>query len=167
MGFSINYCSTQSVSPAVVAAINRAANEACQGRTWLSCEPPVGFSTDDDGRLWGSSKPNFHPHPDDMASAACEGLPDGTARDLLDVLCRLSREHGVDWEISHDYSDGPIGFIRAGVCDVDVQTQVEIFADVAEELGSLSDDEFFGRGTDEESDDDEGPSILPFRSERD
>lgn len=168
MGFSIRYRSTRPVSPAEVEAINRAAEDACQGHTWLSCEPPVGFSIeDDDGHLLGFSKPNFHPHPDDVASAASEGLPDGTARDLLDVLCLLSREYGIDWEISHDYNDGPIGYIQAGECDADVQTQVEAFADVAEYLGSLSDDEFFGRGTDEESEDDEGPSILPFPPHRD
>jgi hypothetical protein len=176
MGFSIRYRSRQPIRAAEVSAIKRTAEEACEGRTWLSCEPPVDFSIDDeDGHLRGFSKPNFHPHPDDAASAAQEGLLDGTVRDLLDVLCRLSREHGIDWEISHDYSEGPIGFIRAGMCDVDVQTQVEILADIAEELDSLSDDEFFGRdmadlfgrGMDDESDDKEGPSILPFRPERD
>lgn len=167
MGFTINYRSTRPASPAEVEAINQAAEEACRGHTWLSCEPPVGFRIDDEGYLGGSSKPNFHPHPDDVASAAREGLPGGTARDLLDVLCRLSQEYGIDWEISHDYSDGPIGFIREGVCDVDVQTQVEIFADVAEELGSLNDDEFFGRRRDDEDEDDTGPSILPFRPNRD
>jgi hypothetical protein len=176
MGFSIRYRSTQPISPAEVSAIKRTAEEACEGRTWLSCEPPVGFSiNDEDGRLRGFSKPSFHPHPDDAASAAQEGLPDGTVRDLLDVLCRLSREHGIDWEISDDYSDGPLGYIRAGMCDVDVQTQIEALADVAEELGSLSDDEFFGRdmadsfgrSMDDASDDDEGPSILPFRPVRD
>lgn len=166
MGFTINYRSTRPVSPAEAAAINRTTDEACQGHTWLSCEP-IHFHVDDEGFLDGSSKPNFHPHPDDVASAARWGLPDGTARDLLDVLCRLSRDHGIDWEIRHDYSDGPIGFIREGVCDADVQMQVEAFADLAEELGSLSDDEFFGRSRDDEDADDTGPSILPFRPDRD
>lgn len=144
MGFSINYRSTRRVSPAEAAAINGAASDACRGRTWLSCEPVGFFSDEEDGHLSGSSKPNFRPHPHDVASAASEGLPDGSARDLLDILCRLSRDYAIDWEISHDYSDGPIGFVRAGECDGDVLSQVEAFAGLAEELGNLSDEEFFG-----------------------
>jgi hypothetical protein len=141
MGFTVYYRSTRPVSPAEARAIGRAADELCRGRTWLSCEP-VGFSPDrDDGRLLGGSKPNFQPHPDDAAAAAREGLPDGTARDLLDILCRLSRDHGVDWEVSHDHSGGPVGYIRAGVCDAAVASQVEAFADLGDILGDLGLDE--------------------------
>ena|SRR2546422_1760043 len=136
MGFSINYRSTRPISSAEAESIARAAASANEGRTWLSCEP-VHFILGDDGHLLGFSKPNFQPHPDDAASAAREGLPDGTARDMLDVLCRLSRDHGVDWEISHDHSDGPIGFIRRGVCDQPVLDQVEAFADLGDILGDL------------------------------
>lgn len=117
--------------------------EASRGRTWLSCEP-VYFSRLEDGRLWGGSKPNLRPDPDDVASAQSEGLPDGSAQDMLEVLCRVSRDFGVDWEISHDGSDGPIGFIRGGECDGDVAGQIEAFADLAEALGELTDEEFFG-----------------------
>lgn len=165
MGFSIAYRSTRSVSPAEAAAINQKAEAACQGRTWLSCEPPLGFHADDNGRLRGHSKPNFQPHPDDVAAAARESLPDGTARDLLDVLCRLSREHAIDWEISHDYSDGPIGLIRDGQCDDEVLSQILAFADLAAELGSLIKVEF-ETDMDEDSEDGLGPSILPFQPER-
>ncbi len=145
MGFSINYRSTRPVSQAETAAIRAAARDACQGRTWLSCEPVVFFTDSEDGRLLGSSKPNFRPHPDDVASAARAGLPDGTASDMLDVLCRLSRDHGIDWEISHDHSDGPVGVIRAGVCDGEVLSQVEVFANLADYLGNLSEEEFGGQ----------------------
>jgi hypothetical protein len=144
MGFSFNYRSMQFVSPEEAAAIKWTAQDACRGRTWLSCEP-VFFSVNSDGYLLGGSKPNFRPHPDDVASGDSEGLPDGNARDLLDVLCCLSREHGIDWEISHDHSDGPIGLIRAGVCDDAVLNQVEAFLGLADYLGQLSDEEFFGR----------------------
>lgn len=145
MGFTINYRSTRPVTPAEAAAVRAAARDACRDRTWLSCEPVRFFSDSEDGHLHGSSKPNFRPHPDDVASAAREGLPDGTARDMLDLLCRLSRDHGIDWEISHDHSDGPIGVIRDGECDGDVLGQVEAFADLADYLGSLSEEEFGGR----------------------
>jgi hypothetical protein len=166
MGFTINYRSTRPVSSAEVEAINQTAEDACHGRTWLSCEPPVAFHEDDEGRLLGHSKPNFQPHPDDVAAADREGLPDGTARDLLDVLCRLSREHEFDWEISHDYSDGPIGFIRGGECDSEVLSQIEAFADLAAELSSLIEMEI-EMDIDAESDDDPGPSILPFQPKQD
>jgi hypothetical protein len=88
--------------------------------------------------LFGGSKPNFQPHPDDVASAAEEGLPDGTVLDLIDVLCQLSREHGVDWQFSHDYDLGPIGFIRGGVCDGRLREQVEAFADLGAFLGDMT-----------------------------
>jgi hypothetical protein len=144
MGFTIYYRSTRPVSPAEAAAIERAAANACRGRTWLHCEPVHFFSGNEGGHLLGGSKPNFRPHPDDAASAARRGLPDGSARDMLDVLCRLSRDHGIDWEISHDHSDGPVGFIRAEECDGDVLVQVEAFADLADYLGELSEEEFGG-----------------------
>jgi hypothetical protein len=88
-----------------------------------------------DGLLGGSSKPNFTPHPDDVASAEAEGLPDGTLNDLLDILCQLSRQFNVDWEISRDYSDGPLGYIRGGNIDEDVRTQCTAFNDLAADLG--------------------------------
>lgn len=144
MGFSIMYRSTRPVSTAEAASIKEAAEAACRGRTWLSCEPVHFNSGSEDGHLLGSSKSNFHPHPDDVASAKNEGLPDGTLRDLLDILCQLSRDHGIDWEVHHDHSDGPIGLIQAGECEGDVVAQVEAFADVAEFLGGLSDEEFMG-----------------------
>ena len=144
MGFSINYRSTRPVTPAEAAAIRETARDICRGRTWLSCEPVRFHTASEDGHLCGSSKPNFHPHPDDVVSAAREGLPDGTARDMLDVLCRLSRDHNIDWQISHDESGGPVGLIRAGECDGEIMDRVEAFADLADYLGSLSEEEFGG-----------------------
>jgi hypothetical protein len=174
MGFSVYYRSTHPVSPAKAAAIERAAQALCQGRTWLGCEPVGFFAGQADGHLFGRSKPNFQPHPDDAASAARSGLPDGTTRDLLDVLCRLSRKHRIDWEVSHDYSDGPVGYIRGGVCDDAVWAQIEALADLGDVLGDLTGDSEtraagsppFASGDGEgdlDGDEDNGPSILPFR----
>src|SRR5262249_55843343 len=115
MGFAIYYRSTRRVSPARANAIQEAAARLIEGRTCLSCEPVGFFADQEDGRLLGGSKPNFLPHPDDAAAAARESLTDGTVRDVIEVLCQLSRDHGVDWELSHDYDPGPIGFIRGGV----------------------------------------------------
>jgi hypothetical protein len=140
MGFSIYYRSTRPVNPAEADALREAARAACAGRTWLSCEPIHFFAGQEDGHLFGGSKPNFQPHPDDAAAAAREGLPDGTARDLLDILGLLSRDHAVDWDLSHDH--GPVGYIRGGVCDQHVLDQIEALADLGDILGELGDEDF-------------------------
>ena len=133
MGFSIGYQLTEPVTGEIEAAMLDATDSLCAGRTWLSCEPPCLVNYD--GILAGASKPNFAPHPDDVASAESEGLPAGTVNDLLEILSQLSRQFNVDWEISHDYSDGPVGYIRGGEIDDDVRTQCEAFNDLAGELG--------------------------------
>lgn len=169
MGFSIYYRSTRPVSPALAGAVVRAALEMCRGRSWLGCEPVTFFPEMQDGHLMGGSKPNFLPHPRDHASAALSGLPDGTTRDLLDILCRLSREHRIDWELSHDHSGGPVGYIRSGVCDDEVTDQMNALACLGEFLEGLTDDESqfddfpppAPCGNDEDEDD--RPYILPFR----
>ncbi|WP_372723594.1 hypothetical protein [Novipirellula sp.] len=133
MGFSVAYQTTEQISPALQREMTDVASELTYGRTWLSCEPP--YLMNQSGTLVGASKPNFSPHPDDVASAKSEGLPDGTLRDLLEVLCELSRRFDVDWKISHDHSDGPLGYIRSGICDDEVKTQCDAFSDLADELG--------------------------------
>jgi hypothetical protein len=173
MGFTIYYRSTKPVKPAKAEAIRAAAAELVEGRTWLSCEPVGFFSDQEDGRLIGGSKPNFQPHPDDVAAAAKEALPDGTVTDLLDILCQLSADFGVDWEFSHDHDAGPIGFVRGGMCEPRLRDQMEALGDLGNILQELMDDtdlqseDFSPRKTfNDESDDDEddpGPAILKFR----
>lgn len=141
-----------------------AAHDLIRGRTWLSCEPVSFFSIlhngpDPDGILRGFSKPNFFPHPDDASSAQAEGLPDGTLRDVLDILCELSARFDIDWEISHDYSHGPVGYIRGGVCDEDVREQCEAFAELPDVLSNEFGDE---ESNDDEDGDDDGGNILKF-----
>ncbi len=140
MGFSLYYRSTRPVSAGEAAALRRAADAAIQGRSWLSCEPVKFYADLDDGRLLGSSKPNFQPHPGDAASATQSGLPDGDVASLIAVLCRLSRDHGVDWQFSHDYDPGPIGFVRKGVCDARLEAQIQALGDVAAMLNSELDE---------------------------
>jgi hypothetical protein len=169
MGFSIRYCTTRSITANQANAIRQGAIDLIKGRTWLSCEPVHFFADQDDDRLSGFSKPNFNPHADDVASAAREGLPDGTVLDLLEVLRQLSCEHGVDWELSHDHSDGPFGFIRGGVCEPGLFDQIEGIAGMAETMGEFTDDQEslgFALLSSDDRDDDEGdepPTILPFR----
>src|SRR5690242_4019442 len=127
MGFSIYYRSTRRVTAGQADAVRQAAWALDAVHSWLSCEPVCFFKDLQEGRLLGASKPNFLPHPDDAASAARSGKPDGTVLTLIDILCQLSREHGVDFEVGHDESSGPIGRVRAGVCDPDVLAQLEAF----------------------------------------
>jgi hypothetical protein len=145
MGFTLYYRSTRQVDSAEAEAIKRDAIAACEGRTWLSSEPVSFFLDLDDGYLLGGSKPNFQPHPDDADSAASSGLPDGTTNDVIDVLCQLSRDHGIDWQFSHEAAPGPIGYVRAGVCDDEVLASADMFADLGDilagELGDFSNED--------------------------
>jgi len=159
MGFTVYYRSTEPVDAQKRAAVEAACRKLCRGRTWLSCEP-LCFFPDDDHHMSGGSKPNFMPHPDDVASAQAEGLPDGTIRDALDILCQLSEEYDVDWEISHDYSDGSLGFVRDGRPDPDVLREIETCGSLAELLADTDMDEWFENPND---DDDGEPGIRVFR----
>ncbi|MGL6073943.1 MAG: hypothetical protein ACRC8S_07265 [Fimbriiglobus sp.] len=134
MGFTVQYRSTEPIDEVLSEAIQRTASDATKGRTWLGCEP-VLLSIDDDGHLLGFSKPNFDPHPNDRAAAKLESLPDGTLLDAVDILCQLSREHGVDWEISHDNSFGrPAGYIRDGICDPKLYDELDAYSGMSEAI---------------------------------
>ena len=146
MGFTLYYRSTRPVTQQEAEAIERDSLAASRGRTWLSCEPVGFFGIQADGHLLGGSKPNFQPDPGDQAAAAQSGLADGTTKDLIDVLCQLSRDHTIDWEFTHEAQPGPAGYIRAGVCDDEVLAQADLFADlgdvVAEFMDDLADEDF-------------------------
>jgi hypothetical protein len=144
MGFRVYYRTARPVSPAEADALRDALGEANRGRTWLSCEPVHFYDDLEEGRLLGGSKPNFLPDPDDAASAASEGLPDGALPDLIEVLCRLSRDHGVDWEFRHDEVPWSQGSIRGGVADDELLGMIEALDGLAEALR-----EFEGFGEDE------------------
>ena len=122
------------------------------------------FSGDDDGHVMGGSKPNFTPHPDDAAEVESEGLPDGTIKDALDVLCQLSSNCDIDWEISHDYSDGPIGWIRSGQADRAVLNQIEEFGSLGDVLGGFGSGESLDTPPEDEN---AGPGISLFDPDAD
>lgn len=160
MGFSIYYRSTRPVDATEADAIRSSASVLNRGRTWLSCEPVHFFAETEDAHLWGGSKPNFMPHPDDAAAAAKEPLPDGTVSDLLAILCQISRENGIDWELSHDHAPN-LGRIRGGICDHGLLHQVKTLGELGEIFAEMMvEDEL---PPDDDSDEDDGPTILPFR----
>jgi hypothetical protein len=132
MGFAIGFETTERISPRLQAEILEALSPLAQGRTWLSCEPP--YLSDLEGRLIGASKPNFCPHKDDVAAAQAEGPPDGTLNDLLDILCQLSSMYDLDFEISHDYSEGPVGYIRHGLCEERVRTECDALSEAVQDM---------------------------------
>lgn len=167
MGFSIYYRSTRPVSPERQRAISESTDALNERRTWLSCEPVHFFDNRRDGHLFGGSKLNVFPHPDDAASAARMQSPDGTmladgtARDVVDILGRLSQDYGIDWELSHDYDPNPIGFIRDGVAQERLLQRIGALADLP---GILDDMRVEIDDTEDEDDwEDDEPSILPFR----
>lgn len=170
MGMTVYYRSTEPVDPKRAAAIREAADPLCEGRTWLSCEPVYFFSGHDAGHLHGGSKPNFQPDPEEAAEAAQSPLPDGTVRDMLDVLCELSRIHGVDWELSHDYDPAPAGYIRNGVADDSLTGIIDAFAslpgfleEAMMEMEGLVDERAGGSARKKPPDDDDAaPRILRF-----
>ncbi len=125
MGFAVYYRSTRPVSAAESEVIDEAAGRLCDDRDCFGWEEVTLDLECPDGHLLGGSKPHLWLRPDDAASAAGEELAKRRTRDLLDVLCQLSGDHQVDWEISHDYSDGPVGYIRNGVADGEVVAEIE------------------------------------------
>jgi hypothetical protein len=142
MGSTVYYRSTQPVALGIAEAVYQEALSTCRGRTRLDCEPVNFFPIQDDGHLLGGSKPNFLPHPDDAAAAAREGQLNGTTRDMLDFLCQLSRDHGIDWELRHDEVPS-ICFIRGEYCDDTVVAQIEALAELGDILREFDLEEGF------------------------
>ncbi len=140
MGFTIYYRSTRPIESEREQAIRQAADEINHDRSWLSCEPVDFFAVADHGRLVGGSKTGVRPHPDDVAAAASEGLPDGTVQDLLSALCDISATYEVDWEFRHDHSPGPIGFIRRGKADDRLIVQIKALGDLGDAFAGMMDE---------------------------
>ncbi len=171
MGFSIRYCSTETMHPAQAYAIKQHCEQLIGGFLWHSCEPVV-LQQQSDGYLTGHSKPNFYPAELDTDTARLDGIPDGTVLTLAEVLCVLSRDHGVDWEIGHDYEPEPIGRISDGVANEDLMEQLATVGSMGDlldfEEGEASDWETVELGlvdhvgSEEDLDDDEEPRVLKF-----
>ena len=177
MSFSIHYRSTETMHPAQAFEIKQHAESLVGRYSWLSCEP-ISLKQQPDGYLSGQSKPTFFPAEVESEAVHIDGMPDGTVLSLAEVLCVLSREHGVDWSIGHDYEPEPIGQISNGVAGEDLIEQLETFGSIGDLLDD-SLDSFDGENPDTwsansnndvesaaqgEDHDDEGPRLLKFPS---
>jgi hypothetical protein len=171
MGFSIHYRSTESMHPAQAFEIKQHAERLIHRYMWVSCEP-VSLQQNTDGYLAGQSKPNFFPAEAEGAGPDLEGLCDGTVMTLAEVLCVLSREHGIDWDIGHDYEPDPIGRISNGVANNDLMEQLETLGSIGDLLDEMVEDEdsdwesaefwFSDDSAGNEDSDDEEPRVLKF-----
>jgi hypothetical protein len=165
MGFTIQYESTRPVDEPLARQIEARCEALCEGRIWVSCEP-VFLSADHlrGGHICGGSKPNLHPQPDDIQTVQESGLPDGTFGDLIEVLCTLSSEFKIDWNLGHDF-DSEVGSIQNGTPDRELVTLVESFSEAENLLGQMPSPESRLKDrlvhTDDDEDDD-GPNILRF-----
>ena len=171
MGFSIHYRSTESMHPAQAFEIKQHAEKLVGRYSWGGCEP-VLLQQQTDGYLTGQSKPIFFPAEVDSGGADLDALPGGTVLALAEVLCVLSREHDVDWEIGHNYEPEPIGCICNGIADQDLIEQLETFGSIGDLLDDMlegdddqwQDDEldFVDDQSGDEDRDDEEPRVLKF-----
>ena len=167
MGFTVYYEALSPVSASTEESIEELLDRLSEGRTWLSCEPIRFFQGSNP--LQGGVKPNFSPHPEDVAAAAEENLPDGTLQDAIDVLCVVSERFDIEWSVGHDYSPGPIGFIRNGKADASLRNAM---AEITEAIGQFDVQEAEPHPTpqrvematdpQDEDDEDDGPAILKF-----
>jgi hypothetical protein len=163
MGFAIHYRSTESMHPAQAFEIKQLAERLIGRYLWASCEP-VLLDQQTDGRLAGQSKPVFFPAEIDGPTHGLDGLSDGTVMTLAEVLCELSREFGVEWEIGHDYEPDPIGLIRDGVVDDELMEQLETVGSLGDLLDDFVDEEEAGCESAEyrSVEGDEEPRVLKF-----
>jgi hypothetical protein len=134
MGVCLCYTAAEPLSPAKVEAIIVDADAAVRDarQPWLWCEPLKLFSPEFGRKLSGWSKLNLIPHPDDRADAARYPDAENDVKFLLKQLCRLSREHGVTWELRID-SD-PLGTIAEGLCEPGLEEAIDALSEMGEDL---------------------------------
>ncbi|MEX2112660.1 MAG: hypothetical protein WD845_05705 [Pirellulales bacterium] len=142
MGVYIHYRTIDPLDATRAAAIRAAARKFDSGLSWLYCDSVCFDDYPSDNRLTGSSKLNLQPHPDDRAAATASGLPDGNVRNLFEALCEISRVHLVDWEVSHEFSSEPLGFILGGVIDDDLILAADGFEEASAYLAEDFESDF-------------------------
>jgi hypothetical protein len=115
------------------------------------CEPVWIAPAAEDGVLFGRSKLNLHPYPDEVEEAAAQDPDEHDLRALVHILCGLSEKHHLTWEL--DVDGEFLGRIKDGVCDTAIYDGVDGLAEVAFDLGRIDRLEMF------EEDESNGPSL--------
>ena len=136
MGFDISYSTTEKISPALQREIIEEADALYSQYSWVNVMGPS--LQDDGGYLTGDSRLSPQCDEDDAADARLGGKPDGRMGALLEALCKLSAKFDIVWEIQHDHSDGPVGYIRYGVADDSVQSTFDGLDAMFDEMGDGS-----------------------------
>lgn len=124
MADRLSYRSCHPVSPEQEAAVRRAAAPANEGQAWV-----LVFQRDaHDGHLAAVMRPS-----DEAAAGGWSNWPGPfEAQRLLDALCAISRDYGVDWEVHGKYALRPVGVIRGGVCHADNEAMAEAARNMGE-----------------------------------
>jgi hypothetical protein len=130
MGFSLNFTTTEKISPVLQVEIRDAADVLYAKYSWVLCYGPS--LQNEDGFLVCSSKLSISPDADDAADARSEGMPDGNFRTLLDCFCSLSRQFDIDWKMTHDHGGGY--YIRCGRVDEELREFCDAFGDLADDF---------------------------------
>src|SRR5262245_23702506 len=121
MGHTLTYRSCSPVDPGRDAAIRQAADAFNRGREWI-----LAFATDPrDAHLMCTMEPSEAPTAERSSGNVSRWPGPYEAKCLLDALCAISRDCGVDWEIRATYSQRPVGTIRGGQCYDDPEAHAE------------------------------------------
>lgn len=121
MGVTLTYRSCHPVRHEQETQIRQAADVANREQSWIL----TIFRDERDGRLYGAIAPAPGAESDRVGGAARTWPGPYEAQRLLDALCGISRETGVEWEIRDDTCLRPIGVIRGGVCHADHEAMAE------------------------------------------
>ncbi len=133
MGFRLYYRSIETMHPALAFEISADADRLMQQFQWRECGPvklkqrPDGFLAGESGAWYSSG---------DVHEDSESGLPQAVLMTIVDVLCRLSAAHNVDWMVGHDYEIGPVGRICDGIAESDLIEEIETL----DGIGDLIDD---------------------------
>ena len=131
--FAIRYRAAAPLTLGDAARVHVALARFVGGSAWMLCEQPC-LTQRPDGHLAGSSALNMTPRPEEVRAAMAVCGPDGTAETLFEVLDQVSRECGVDWELSHSLAEGVAGHIAGGVTDAGARRLLDQIAELAESL---------------------------------
>lgn len=133
--YDISYRSTRAATAAEAEAIDQAATRLCEDPDWVGCEEISFYECFDayaEGHLSGCSKLSLKPQQEYAIPGVETRIV--TIRDLIDALCQISRDHQIDWEIGHDYHDGPVGYIRSGLADDKLVAEIDRLSAEIEEV---------------------------------